>query len=167
MSRFIVAARLLALLATISSASAALANDTLETALGGPYVTCTGAIAWSETGSDGSMHVEPMRLAVRDDEGADAIALFLSEEDFLADDLWSCVEGICTSTAAMSTSVTSNVIRLHHAADLGSGEVVYRADLVFMVVGADAERLEVEGATGQGAFICEKPLPAGLTKSLE
>ena len=44
--------------------AAALGSDP-GTVLGGPYTTCTGAVAWTEN-DNGATRVEPMRLAVQD-----------------------------------------------------------------------------------------------------
>jgi hypothetical protein len=89
MISFLTTARVVALSAMVFSATAAFGREAIEDALGGPLLECSGAIAWTENDSS-VMRVEPMRLAVRDVEGADRIAIFLSEEDFTSDNVWSC-----------------------------------------------------------------------------
>ena len=150
-----------ALLTATVVATEASGNQAIEEALGGSFTTCTGAIAWTENDS-GSMRVEPMRLAVRDAEDAASVALFLSEEDFTSDNVWACLEGVCTAHATVRAAVTSNVLRLRHQIDLTSGEAVYDMQGVFMVVNARETPIQIEGAQGAGSFICEKALPASL-----
>ena len=148
-------------LAVAASAGTALANQAIEEALGGSFTMCTGAIAWTEN-DNGATRVEPMRLAVRDAEDAARVALFLSEEDFTRNDVWACVDGVCTAHATVRAAVTTNVLRLRHQADLTNGEAVYGMEGVFMVVNARETPIQVEGAQGAGSFICEKALPASL-----
>ncbi len=161
MRSLLVAKRACALFAATILASAASGNEAIEGALGGPFTTCTGAIAWTESENSGG-RVEPMRLAVRDAEDADAIALFLSAADFVADDVWTCQDGLCASSAVTAGGATMNVVQLHHRLDLPDGEVIYGMDAVFMIVGAGESPMQTQGANGQGAFFCEGPLPSGL-----
>lgn len=149
------------LLAATVLATAASGNQAVEDALGGSFVTCTGAIAWTEN-DNGTTRVEPMRLAVRDAEDAASVALFLSEEDFTSDDVWACGDGVCTAHTSVRGAVTINVLRLRHQADLTGGEAVYEMGGVFLVVNARETPIQVEGAQGAGSFICEKALPGSL-----
>ncbi|WP_135506618.1 hypothetical protein [Roseovarius aestuariivivens] len=148
----------LASLATVL-ATAASGNDAIEDTLGGPVTTCTGAIAWTD---NDDKRVEPMRFAVRDAEDSAEIALFLNAADFVPDDVWTCQDGLCASSAVTSGGATMNVVQLHHHLDLPDGEVIYRMDAVFMIVGAGESPMQTQGANGQGAFFCERPLPPGL-----
>ena len=150
-----------ALFAALVLASAASGNEAVEDALGGSFTTCTGAIAWTEN-DNGATRVEPMRLAVRDAEDAASVALFLSEEDFTSDDVWACVDGVCTAHATVRAAVSTNVLRLRHQVDLSSGEAVYGMEGVFMVVNARETPIEVDSAQGVGSFICEEALPESL-----
>lgn len=149
------------LLTSTVLATASLGNEAIEDALGGSFTTCTGAIAWTENDSGGT-RVEPMRLAVRDAEDAANVALFLSEEDFTSEDVWACMDGVCTAHTTVRAAVSTNVLRLRHQADLTSGEAVYGMEAVFMVVNAREAPIQVEGAQGAGSVICEKVLPATL-----
>ena len=161
MRSLLVSTRACVVFAAVVLASAASGNEAIEDALGGSFTTCTGAIAWTEN-DNGARRVEPMRLAVRDAEDAASVALFLSEEDFTRDDVWACGDGVCTAHATIRAAVTTNVLRLRHQADLTSGEAVYDMEGVFMVVNARETPIQIEGAQGAGAFICEKALPVSL-----
>jgi hypothetical protein len=141
------------------------AESTIEKALGGPAIICTGAVAWTEDGTEGAPRVEPLRLAVRDAEEAGAVALFLSDADFVAADVWACTGGLCTASSTLPTASTTNVMRLRRKSDLASGEVVYGMEAVFIIVAAGGEALQVDWATGRGAFTCEKALPTGVVQS--
>ncbi|MFC3613319.1 hypothetical protein ACFORG_06060 [Lutimaribacter marinistellae] len=153
-----------ALFAATFLATTASGNEAIEDALGGPFTTCTGAIAWTEN-DNGATRVEPMRLAVRNTEDAPSIALFLSEEAFMSDDVWACEHGVCSAHATVRGAVTTNVLRLRHQANLSGGEAVYGMEGVFMVVNARETTIQVEGAQGVGSFICEKALPESLLSS--
>jgi hypothetical protein len=150
-----------AFFAAIVLATAASGNEAIEDALGGPFTTCTGAIAWTEN-DNGAKRMEPMRLAVRDAEDAAAIGLFLSEDDFTSDNVWACMDGICSAHATVRGAVTTNVLRLRRGADLANGEVLYEMQAVFMVVNARETQVQVDGAQGVGSFICERALSKGL-----
>lgn len=142
-------------------ATAGAANESIEDVLNGPFTTCTGAIAWTETDND-MTRVEPMRLAVPDADNATAIALFLAEDDVSSDNVWTCSDGVCTAYSTVRGAVTTNVLRFRHQIDLTGGEVVYAMDAVFLVVNARDTPIQVEGVQGTGSFICEKMLPDGL-----
>lgn len=150
-----------ALLTSTVLATAASGNEAIEDALGGSFTACTGAIAWTEN-DNRATRVEPMRIAVRDVEGAARLAMFLSEEDFTSDDVWACLDGVCTALATVRGAVTANVLRLRYQADLTNGEAVYGMESVFVVVNARKTPIQIEGAQGAGSFICEKALPASL-----
>ncbi|NOD35872.1 MULTISPECIES: hypothetical protein [unclassified Ruegeria] len=156
--------RIGALFAATTLATTASGNELIEDALGGPFTTCTGAIAWTED-DNSATRVEPMRLAVRDADDAANVALFLSEEDFTSEDVWACVDGVCMAHATVRAAVTTNVLRLRYQADLTSGQAVYGMEGVFMVVNAREAPIKVEGARGSGSFICEKALPESFLGS--
>lgn len=155
-----------ALSATAFAATAAFGQSAIEDVLGGPVVACSGAIAWTE-GDSGTQRVEPMRLAARDLDGADGIALFLTGDDIGADSVWSCMDGACTSTRTLRSTVTVNALRLRHEADLGSGEAIYGLTAVFVGINARETPIEVADAHGTGSFICERPLPQSLLPTAE
>lgn len=157
-------ARIATFSATMFSAAIASGSEAIQNALGGSIVECSGAIAWTEN-DGGATRVEAMRFAARDSIGTDEIALFLDEKNFSAQDVWPCNEGACTANTVLHSAVTTNVLRLRHELDLGSGEVVYGLDAVFMVVNARESPMQVEGAKGAGSFICEKALPESLVSS--
>ena len=98
---------------------------------------------------------------------ANAIALFLTEDDFLPDDVWKCEAGLCSSAGSSAAGVTTNAIRLQHVVDLGNGETVYRLEALLMAIGAGADGLQVDGASGSGAFICDDKLPEAIAISGE
>lgn len=150
-----------ALFATMVLATSASGNEAIEDALGGPYTTCTGAIAWTENDNDAS-RVEPMRLAAPNSDNAAAIALFLTTDEVSPDSAWACMDGACSTHRAIGGAVTTNVLRLRHQADLNSGEAIYEMEAVFLVVNARVAPIQVEGAHGMGSFICEQKLPAHL-----
>ncbi len=153
--------RVFAFLTSTVLATAASGNEAIEDALGGPFTTCTGAIAWTEN-DNGTTRVEPMRLAVRDAADAAYIALFLSEEDFTPDNVWTCMDGVCAAHTTVRAATTTNVLRLRHEVDLVGGEAVYGMEAVFMVVNARETPIQVERAQGAGSFICEKAIPERL-----
>ncbi|MBY6004463.1 hypothetical protein KUV62_11120 [Salipiger bermudensis] len=150
------------LLAGLCTALPADAQGVVEEALGGPVIICTGAVTWTEGEAASELQVEPLRLAVRESRDAAEIALFLSAEDFVAEDVWTCKDGICMSSAAAGPNATLNVMQLEPFLELPDGEAIYRMEAVFMVVSANESPMTTEGAHGQGAFFCEKPLPSGL-----
>jgi hypothetical protein len=153
--------RLATLLSLTVTAGAALAQEPIENALGGPVVTCSGAISWTESDSAATT-VEPMRLAARDLDGTDRIALFLSEQDFGTGNVWTCMDGACSATRTESSAITVNALRLSHQADLASGEAVYEMTAVFVVVDAREPVIQAAQTSGTGAFICERRLPDSL-----
>jgi hypothetical protein len=103
-----------------------------------------------------------MRLAARGVDGAGRIALFLSEDDIGPDSVWNCMDGVCTATRTVRSSVTVNALHLRHEADLGSAEAVYGMTAVFVVINARDTPIEVAETSGTGSFICENPLPQSL-----
>ncbi|MCC1494531.1 hypothetical protein [Cognatishimia sp. F0-27] len=146
--------------------SIASANASLEALLGGSVVQCTGAMAWTETAGAENLNVEPLRIAARDAAEADGLALFLGEEDIIEDNLWSCVNGLCTANAAASgSSVTTNTLQLRRELDLPGGDVVYQAIALFMIFAPGEDSFEIEGTSGKGAFLCDGTLPAGVVAS--
>ncbi len=148
------------------AATTASGQEAIEDALGGPIVACSGAIAWTESGSDGP-RVEPMRLAARDVDDTNRIVLFLSEDDIDPENAWSCMDGACTATRTVRSGVTVNALRLHHEVDLGSGEAVYGMTAVFVIINAEDTPIQVSETSGTGSFICEKPLPESLVANAE
>lgn len=156
---------LIAALMGMAAPLAGHAQGAVEKALGGPAITCTGAIAWTEEGDGSTPRVEVLRLAARDAADASEIALFLSAADFVEGDIWSCTGGLCTSSGTLPTSATMNVMRLQPQVELASGEAVYGMQAVFVVVGAGGDTLQVERATGTGGFTCQKALPAGVVQA--
>jgi len=144
----------------------AVGNEAIEDALGGPIVQCSGAISWKED-DGGAQRVEPMRLAAGDVDGADRIALFLSEDDFDPNSVWTCMNGTCIATRTLRSNVTVNALQLRHEADLGSGEAIYGMTAVYVVVNARETPIEVGQTRGVGSFICERPLPQGLIEAAE
>lgn len=146
--------------ATVLATSAS-GNEALEAALGGSFTTCTGAIAWTENDT-ATTRVEPMRLAAQEAEDAAFVALFLSEADFTPDDVWACADGVCAAVSTVRAATTTSVLRLRHEVDLVGGEAVYGMEAVFIVVNARETPIQVEGAQGEGSFICERALPETL-----
>ncbi len=154
------------LLAASFVPSIAGASDPSEALLGGSAVQCTGAMAWSEIGTADDLNVEPMRLAARDSADANSLVIFLGEEDIIEDNVWSCVDGLCTaSVAATGNSITTNTLKLRRELDLPSGEAVYQAIALFMIFVPGEDAFEVEGTSAQGAFLCDGTLPAGVVAS--
>lgn len=141
--------------------TAIFANEGIENALGGPFTTCTGAIAWTDS-NNGVTHVEPMRLAVPDAKDAANIGLFLNDSDFTSDNVFACLDSVCTSQKTVRAAATTNVLRLRKEVGLSGGEIVYAMEAAFFVVNARESQLQVESAQGVGSFICEKELPSGL-----
>ena len=161
MTLCITSIRFIALIVTTILPTAIFANEAIENVLGGPYTTCTGAVAWTEN-DNGATRVEPMRLAVQDADDAAYLALFLSEEDFAADNVWACMDGVCAAHTTVRAATTTNVLRLRHEVDLVGGEAVYEMEAVFIVVNARETAIQVDGTRGDGSFICEKALPERL-----
>ncbi|MEV8466640.1 hypothetical protein AB0T83_07595 [Fluviibacterium sp. DFM31] len=154
------------LLAASFVPSIASASESLEALFGGSVVQCTGAMAWSETGADDDLNVEPLRIAARDAADADGLAIFLGEEDIIEDNVWSCVDGLCTANVAASgNSITTNSLQLRKELDLPGGEVVYDAIALFMIFVPGEDAFEIEGTSGKGAFICDGELPVGVVAS--
>ena len=154
------------LLATTFAATIASASASLEALLGGSVVQCTGAMAWTETATADNLNVEPMRIAARDAADANGLAIFLGQEDIIEENVWSCVDGLCSANAAVSgNSITTNTLQLRKELDLASGEVVYQAIALFMIFAPGEDAFELEGASGRGAFICNGDLPASLIAS--
>ncbi|OSQ42890.1 hypothetical protein [Marivita geojedonensis] len=154
------------LLAASFVPSIAGASDSLEALLGGSVVQCTGAMAWSEIGTADDLNVEPMRIAARDSADANGLAIFLGQEDIMQNNVWSCVDGLCTaSVAATGNSITTNTLQLRKELDLPGGEAVYQAIALFMIFVPGEDAFEVEGTSGQGAFLCDGTLPAGVVAS--
>lgn len=155
-----------ALMAASFVASTASASETLEALLGGSVVQCTGAMAWSESPSVDDINVEPLRIAARDASDADTLAIFLGEGDIIADNVWFCVDGLCTAEmAASGNSITTNTMQLRKELDLPGGEVVYQAIALFMTFVPGDSAFEVVGTSGKGAFVCDGTLPAGVVAS--
>jgi hypothetical protein len=100
-----------------------------------------------------------MHWAVRAVEGADRIALFLSEEDFASDNVWTCMDGTCAATRSLRSTVTGNLLQLPHETDLARGDVVYGMIGAYVVVNARENPIQVIEATGAASFICEGSLP--------
>jgi len=166
MISFASAARVTTLVAVTFAANSAGGREAIEAALGGPIVECSGAIAWTES-LGGTQRVEPMRLAAPDVEGANAIALFLTEDDFNPNNIWNCTGGSCSATRALRSTVTVDALQLRHEADLGSGEAVYGMTAVYVLVNARETPIEVLQTRGVGSFICERPLSGRLLEGAE
>ena len=150
----------------VPSSSSSSASESLEAMLGGSVVQCTGAMAWTEAGAPNDLNVEPLRLAARDSAGANGLALFLGEEDIIEDNVWSCVDGLCTANVAASgNSITTNTLQLRKELDLPGGEVVYKSIALFMIFVPGEDAFEIEGTSGKGAFICDGELPVGVVAS--
>ncbi len=103
---------------------------------------------------------------LRKGEGKNSLVIFLGEEDIIEDNVWSCVDGLCTvSVAATGNSITTNTLQLRRELDLPGGEAVYQAIALFMIFVPGEDAFEVEGTSGQGAFLCDGTLPAGVVAS--
>lgn len=142
--------------------STVLSQAPVAAALGGDIIACRGAIAWASEDPTDVSRVDAFQIGTRDDEAANLVALFNAATDFTPEDIWTCVEGLCVAHRALHSGVTTSVLRLRRGADLGEGAVAYAFEAVFTVVGATGKRLEPASTTGTGAFICDKPLPAGV-----
>jgi hypothetical protein len=149
-------------MAILSPTVDAVAQGTPADALGGPVIACPGTISWAAETDGGTPRDEPMTIAVRDDPGADRIALFVTEADFVAEDVWACESGFCTSSRVTERAVTTNVLRLSKRVELGDGQVEYGLSVVFSVVSAGEDNLEPAQTSGQGRFVCAKLLPPGI-----
>lgn len=120
----------------------------------GPHVLCSGTTEWHSAGDGTSARSESWRLAVSKSDPR--IVLFPDGAEPLAEDVWPCSAGFCTSTRVLETAVSSSAVRLTaEGAD-------YRLAVVFSVVSPDGAGLQSSHVLGNGTMSCDDALPASV-----
>jgi predicted Rdx family selenoprotein len=132
------------------SAAAESPLNSIEDALGGPIIECTGSVIWEPETEGGSPATVPYNFAVRDAADADRIALFESDQPFSEENVWPCQEGLCSAVRVMRSGVT--VLRFASTQEDAGTE--YLTQWAYVVVGASDNALIPESVTGEGVFRC-------------
>ncbi len=134
--------------------------ESIETALGGSLVVCTGTVTWASEAGGGAAQEVPYSFAVRDQPTADRIALFDPDQPFMEENIWACESGFCTSLRVMRSGVTANAVRLSSMSDASPTD--YLGQWAFIVIGSSGEKLQPESTSGEGVFKCNGALPDSI-----